>query len=331
MLPLLLACNGPLPDTAAPPTCAEGTYSRDSELTLSSVQALGTHNSTHIEPDELVSPSHAYTHAALDVQLADQGVRALELDLHYREGEGLQVFHLPIIDEETTCLAFADCLALIAAWSAANPCHSPLMIWLEPKDEDLDTLDETLLSLLDRHEEIEDAIRAGVGESQVITPDEVRGDWPTLSEAITAQGWPTLDTLRGRMLFSLLDSGDHRDTYLDGAPSLEGRLLFVDADSTSDPFAATLKIDSGLTDAEAITAAVSAGFLVTSNTDSAEDSDADNAARLAATLAAGSHFLASDFPAAVDGRDYTAAIPGGAPVGCNPVAAPADCLPADLE
>ncbi len=66
-----------------------------------------------------------YTHPPLDVQL-DRGVRSFELDLHYKNGE-FEVFHVPILDEGTTCRKLADALAPCAAGPRPIPatCRSP--------------------------------------------------------------------------------------------------------------------------------------------------------------------------------------------------------------
>ena len=116
----------------------------DDVLRLNHVQAKGTHNSYHVEPDVVFHDSHRYSHAPLDAQLRDQGVRQLELDLHYREDVGFEIFHLPGIDEVSTCVRFVDCLQEISDWSQEQPGHLPVMIWLEPKDD----MDELVPSLL---------------------------------------------------------------------------------------------------------------------------------------------------------------------------------------
>ncbi|MFT5680495.1 MAG: hypothetical protein ACI8RZ_001401 [Myxococcota bacterium] len=327
----LLACSGSTEDSGTLlPVCDPADYPQDDTLTLSAIQALGTHNSTHIAPETLVDSSHGYTHPPLGEQL-ERGVRQLELDLHYRDGEGIQVFHLPVLDEVTTCLQFSDCLAEIATFSDANPCHSPLMIWLELKDEDLDTLDDTLLTLTDRYDEIEAAITAGLGADRVITPDEVRGSHATLPQAIAADGWPTLRAARGRVVISLLEGDAHRDAYLTGTPALEGRQLFVRADTPEDAFAATFKEDNAIGHVEEIAALVAAGFLVTSNTDGVDDTDEENTDRFAATLSAGSHYIATDFIDPIEGHDYLPQIPDGTPARCNPVTAATGCVSADIE
>ena len=330
---LAVACSSPdaAPDSAAPGfDPGPSPYTLDDLLRPTDLQALGTHNSTHIEPESPVHPSHEYTHAPVTTQLAQQGVRALELDLHLHRDDGFHVFHLPVVDAETTCLRFADCLAEVRAWSLANPWHLPLMIWIEPKDEDLDAATADYVLFGDQHAELEAEIRAALPADCLFTPDDLRRDHATLPNAIAAEGWPTLGELRGKVLFSMLDSGDHRATYLAGSDTLEGRVMFVDADDATQPFAATLKINDAAGDAARVTELAQAGFLITSNVrDGPEHDAATGAAHLTASLAAGAHFLMSDRPATVDG--WQSAIPGGQPARCNPVTAPDACTAAEVE
>lgn len=319
MLLLLLAACSEQP----PPAACERP---DDTLPLTAVQALGTHNSTHIEPETPLDDSHRYTQPPLPAQLDVHGVRQFELDLHYREGEGFEVFHLPVIDEVTTCRELTTCLMQLKLWSDAHPCHLPLMVWMEPKDQEMDALIEGLLPLIDRFDELEDEILSIWPRERVFTPDDLRGDAATLPEAIADHGWPALGDLRGKVIFSMLDSGDHRAAYLEGSEVLAGRLLFVDASTPADPFAATFKIDDALEDGEALRARVTEGFLVTSNGDSASDT---SGVRFAATVAAGAHYIATDRLQPNEGAP--AAIPGGAPAACNPVSAPAGCTPQGVE
>lgn len=331
---LALACaGGPsgTADSAGPAGPGPSPYGLDDTLRLQHVQALGTHNSTHIEPDPVIHPSHAYTHAPITEQLDAQGVRALELDIHLHVDDGFHVFHLPNVDAETTCLRLADCLGEIRDWSLANPWHLPLMVWMEPKDEDLDTLVPEYDLFGDQHDALEAAILDTLPRDRIFTPDDLRGAHADLPTAIAAEGgWPTLGELRGKVVLSMLDGGDHRTTYLEGNPALEGRLLFVAADGADDPFAATFKINDAQGEAERVSALVEAGFLVTSNLrDGPEHGTDTGATHLADSLAAGAQFLMSDRPAPVDG--WSSEIPGGTPARCNPVGAPAECVAAEVE
>ncbi|MDP2309419.1 MAG: Ca2+-dependent phosphoinositide-specific phospholipase C [Pseudomonadota bacterium] len=333
LLWLVLACAGPddTPDdeTGAPPTTAgcEAAGPMDDALDLADVQALGTHNSYHIEPDQLFDASHAYTQPTLDAQ-ADVGVRAFELDVHLGDDGVFQVFHLPGIDPLSTCRTLGECLDVLLGWSDAHPCHSPFTVWIEPKDE-LDAAVEGLVPLAGHLTELDAAITDAWPRTRLIQPDDVRGGRATLAEGVAA-GWPSLADARGRMLVTLLDSGEHRAEYLDGAPSLEGRVLFVDSDTAADPFAATFKINDAGGSADEVRALVAANFLVTSNVDSNDADDATNSASLAAALDAGPQSLASDQVAEIAGSAYVAALPGGSPR-CHPERVPEGCGPEILE
>ena len=330
-LPLLLAACTAAPEdsgsTEEALTCAAlgSPYTQDDTLRLNHAQALGSHNSTHQQPEMLWDDSHAYTHPPLGEQL-ELGVRMLELDVHLREGVGYEVFHLPVLDEETSCLLLEDCLSEIKAWSDAHPCHLPVLVWIKPKDE-ADVLIEDLLPQVGRTAELEAALAAVWPAERVITPDEVRGTHDTLPAALSADGWPTLGALRGRILFSLIGGGEHRDTYLAESPDLADRWLFVDMPEVTNPAAAMAKDGSP----EELRAWAEAGLLVTANVDGVTSSDEDNAARLAAALEAGVNFAATDFVVPQGDSSYVAEIPGGAPARCSPVTAPAGCTAADIE
>ncbi len=270
-----------------------------------------------------------YSHVPLAEQLA-LGVRGFELDVHLTEDGELQVFHLPVFDAETTCLALEDCLVALMAWSDAHPCHAPVMIWVEPKD-DIDSLADGYDVLEGAILDLDSALREQLAGPRFLAPDDLRGDHDTLRDAVLTDGWPTLGELRGAVLVSLLDSGDHRQELLDQHPELAGRSMFVQSGSADEDFAATMKRDSPEDELETVAELLGQGFLITSNADSVTGSDEDNAAQLAATLAAGSHYVATDFPSLVDGRAYVAEIPGGAPVGCNPVTAPPECTAEAIE
>lgn len=296
-------------------------------MTWAHGQARGTHNSTHVEPAVPVHPSHRYTHAALSVQLGEQGVRQFELDVHHHVDGHFEVFHLPVVDAETVCQRLSDCLDELKAWSDANPRHFPVMVWIEPKDE-LDFVPPYDRIAPEHFDDLDAELRAGLG-ARLFTPDELRGAHDTLAEAV-AEGWPELNAMRGRYVFAMLDGGAHRDHYLDGHPVLEGRAMFVTSDA-DDPFAAVMKINDAVGNAERVGELARQGFVITSNVDSAEDDDGRNAERRDGSLAAGAHFLSSDFPAPVDDREYWLEVPGGDPVRCNPVTAPEGCDATVLE
>ena len=140
-------------------------------VALNEIQALGSHNSYHVQPRpallaalfgiSTVFEAWEYTHLPLDQQFETQGVRQIELDvfadplggLFSRRGglvaigedpesgipalaaPGLKVLHIQDLDFEATCLTFVDCLETVKAWSDAHPRHLPIMILVEAKDD----------------------------------------------------------------------------------------------------------------------------------------------------------------------------------------------------
>ena len=71
-------------------------------------------------------------------------------------------------------------------------------------------------------------IRSVFDADHVITPDRVRGAArDARGGRFESDGWPRLRAARGKVLFALDNTDAHRDDYLRGNPSLEGRMLFV--------------------------------------------------------------------------------------------------------
>ncbi len=213
-------------------------------LRMNQVQVVGTHNSYHVREKPIASGRATewnYTHAPLDVQL-DRGVRSFELDLHYRNGE-FQVFHVPIIDEGTTCRKLPDALATVRKWSEAHGRHVPISFLFELKREG-PGLDKRIQEVdAESFDQLDAVLRAGFAEGQIITPDVVRGEAETLREAVTKQGWPTLEASRGKVLFILHDEGKQREIYSRDHASQRGRVMFVRSDPERDD-CATLVLDN---------------------------------------------------------------------------------------
>ena len=309
------ACPPPLGSPSmrgeAPPVLA-----MDDVLRVNHFQAKGTHNSYHVEPTP-AHPEWMYTHAPLEVQLSEQGVRKLELDLWWNEHcERFEVFHIGFLDEETTCRLFTDCLSAIRAFSDAHPGHHPVLVQIEPKDSFDDAVGPSRFDALDAE------IRSVLPEDMLITPDSVRGARASVREAVETDGWPTLGEARGRMLFFLDRGGAQRDLYLRGHEDLSGRVLFVDGSAT-DPFAVVhVRNDPG-GDFDEIQALVRAGHIVRTR--------ADDDAALARALESGAHAISTNWPVPVAGHDFSLTIPDGTPSRCNPLSAPAGCTPEAIE
>jgi len=336
----------------------------ESCVRMNEVQTIGSHNSYHIEPvQELIDlfvgfdPDAIYwqyTHPPLGMQFGQQGIRQIELDVFadpegglystrialsligqpIESGElelelpGFKVLHVQHADFDTTCLTFVSCLIDVRDWSDANPGHAPIAILIEAKDENFFVpllppvvpIDAALFRDLD------DEIRSVFSDERILLPDDVRGDHATLEEAILEDGWPTLAEARGKVLFLLDNGGAKRDTYRDGALSLEGRILFASS-FPGEPDAAFVKVNDPLGDPTLIPDLVSAGYVVRTRADGdTVQSRNDDPTQRDAALASGAQWVSTDY-AEPDLRwsDYHVDLPGNAVLRCNPINAPSFC------
>ena len=341
---------------------------------LNQVQVLGSHNSYHVEPVQsplidlyLLFDDTAielqYTHRPLDQQFGELGVRQIELDvfadpegglyadpfgLKIRDGldqripeldpPGTKVLHIQDLDWDTNCQFFVECLGIVKAWSDANPGHLPILVLVEAKEEiapdplgfgfaipiefegpEFDTLDAE--------------IRSVFPPGQLITPDDVRGSFGSLRDAVLTRGWPSLGDSRGKVLFAL-DNASKRSIYLDGHPSLEGRVMFVDAEDHEDA-AAFVKVNGPVGNEARIQDLVAQGFIVRTRSDSGTlDARADDPTRREAALASGAQYVSTDYEEPdprPEFNDFVVSIPDGDPGRCNLVNAPSGCRNFALE
>lgn len=304
-------------DVAQPDVLQPGAL--DHLLRLNHIQLKGTHNSYHLRSEPLIAPDWDYDMPTLTDQLALHGVRQVELDVHYFP-EGYRVFHVFLLDEQSTCDRFVDCLAELEAWSAAHPEHLPIFVLVEPKDE------QDAHPIAGHYDELDDEIRGVWPEARLLTPDRVRGAHATLHEAISQSGWPTLAEARGKALFVLNASVEHLEGYAEGHPELAGRAAFTryrPHDAPPD----TIVFEHGVSgDSEAVVRdRVEAGYLVRSTVDDAAMPLAERQERIEAALRAGAQLISTDFPAAEEPGGYRFDLPGGVTARCNPVTAPRAC------
>ncbi len=347
-------------------------YPHDDQIRLNQIQSLGTHNSYHIQPKpklfEALKPrigglaeTLQYSHIPLEQQFATQGIRQIELDVYddpqgglyaKRSGlafigedpashlpelnlPGLKVLHVQDIDFDTTCTTFERCLTILKGWSDTHPLHIPIMVDVEAEEDIVPITGATIplpitTAMLDR---IDGEIRAVFPARQLIVPDDVRGQHATLEEAVRTDGWPTLRQARGRILFVLDNGGAAKEKYIDGHPSLRGRVLFTSSEP-GEPEAAFIKLNDPIGDFDHIRDVVAQGFVVRTRSDAdTVEARANNTMPRDMALASGAQWVSTDYPVPDPqiGTPYSVQIPGGKPARCNPISAPTDCQSLDIE
>ena len=304
-----------------------------------------------------------YRHPSLTSQL-DGGVRQIELDIfadpkgglyahpygekliaqaglpadpdfdpeHKMDKPGMKVMHVQDIDYRSTCQPFTACLAEVRAWSKAHPGHLPIYILVETKQGALKVqfpsvtpIDFTPALFDDLDAEIKSVFPA----SETITPDDVRGSYATLNEAVRANKWPTVADSRGKVVF-LMDQKKMGPIYLEGHPSLKGRVLFTNADPGK-PDAAFIEQNDA--PADVINALAKQGYLIRARSDSdTKQARTNDTSRRDAVLASGAQMISTDYPAAETAPSgYKVALPDNAVARCNPVLKTTACTAGSLS
>ncbi|MEZ5180017.1 MAG: phosphatidylinositol-specific phospholipase C1-like protein [Acidimicrobiales bacterium] len=336
-------------------------------LRLNQIQVVGSHNSYHLLPppaEVLLRRSFIgsadegllYEHAPLPEQFSDQAVRQIELDVWLdtqggryanpllrqvagtgpydpaMQQPGIKVFHVQDVDYASTCLTLVACLQQVKSWSDANPAHVPIAILLELKDDTLELGDFPFVVpekwTTTGMDSLDAEIRSVFSPDDLITPDDVRGGHATLDEAVTTDGWPTLEDSRGKVMFLMDNGGGYRSDYLAGHPALAGRVLFTNA-NPGDADAGFVKMNDS-SDEALIAQRVRAGYVVRTraDADTAEARANDTTTRDAA-LRSGAQWVSTDYPVPGLAVEFTSPyyvqIPGGVVARCNPVNAPVWC------
>lgn len=300
-----------------------------------------------------------YWHVSLTEQL-DLGLRKLEIDvLHDPEGgryanpygiemvkkaglppgpefdpdglmmqPGLKVLHMQDIDFRTNVYTFKQALEELKAWSATNPRHLPVVTIMNAKTGSIDRpgFTPTLPFGSAAFDAWDAEIRAILPPEKLITPDDVRADYPTLEAAVLAHAWPTLGWARGRFLFVLDQHDEKLETYIEGHPSLRGRVMFANA-TEGRPEAAFRIVNDAKDDFRQIQHLVRSGYIVRTRADSGTKEARENDdSTMKAALASGAHYVSTDYyyPNPEFGTDYKVELPGGGAGRWNPLLLPVE-------
>ncbi|QEH96474.1 phosphatidylinositol-specific phospholipase C1-like protein [Gluconobacter thailandicus] len=326
---------------------------------------------------QAVSPQAAealdYKHTTLDRQL-DGGVRQLEIDIYadtqggqYRhpkgpewerkggvtpdadpasaaamQGTDFKVMHIVDIDQHSNCEPFSKCLQIIRKWSDDHPDHFPVFIDVETKqdipfksDKLTFTVPETFTP--ETYDRLDKEITDIIGREHLLLPDDVRGAAPSVNEAIRTKGWPTLASVRGKIIF-VLDRPQDTARYVLNHPGLKGRVLFTNG-RPGDPDAAYTEVNEGFAgqegasfdNAEAgrkIPELVRQGYLVRTRADANTiEARQNDLSRREVSFKSGAQIISTDYPGLEPApwHDYKVQFANQAVARCNPVNAPKDC------
>lgn len=319
--------------------------------------------------DSVLAMELDYAHAPLSDQL-ELGLRQLELDLFYDpeggrfsrplgqellkkggqkpaefdprnhlEMPGFKVFHIQDIDYQSHCLVFIDCLASLLRWSEENRDHLPILITINPKvnaisragfdftqplpfsKSALDSLDEEILAIIPRE--------------KLIVPDDIRSGFASLEVAVKAGNWPTLEQARGKFLLAIdaAPQGDVIAAYLEGHPSLQGRVMFVNS-LPNTPHAAFMVMNNPLKSGEEIKSRVREGYLVRTRADAGtREARKGDYSRFEAALKSGAQYISTDYyiPDHRFPHNYTVKLDSQRIARCNPVFPGLSCDGKELE
>lgn len=327
-------------------------------LPINKIQVIGSHNSYKraIDPALLKvlkekDPNRMkgleYSHIPIVDQL-EMGLCNLEIDVYrdekggrYAHPKGLdlapnqapydpdgkmlkpgyKVLHVPDFDFRSDSYTFESLLKKLRNWSEQHPDHYPVFITLEtkggvtggPGSTDTEALTIQAFDELDR------CIEKNLGKKHLITPDDVRGSYATLEEAVIKGNWPTIKAARGKYLFVLDDRDRKRATYMEGHPSLKDRILFINADPGTPEAAVLIRNNAKLPQMKSL---VQKGYIIRTRADSdTREARANDKSYFEAACNSGAQIITTDYylKSTYFDSDYRISFDGEKYIRVNPV------------
>lgn len=266
---------------------------------LSITEQLDRYQLRNLEIDVVYDPEGGHYAQPMGLEiLKKNGVPTAPYNEH---GEmdlpGFKVLHVPDIDFRTSCSTLSACLEEIKLWSDKNPDHFPISITMNCKTSGVSMPGFTTPLPMDptAFDQLEQEILSVFSMDDIIRPDDVRGDYSSLEEAVLAHQWPTVEEARGKVIFVLDERGQKMKDYMEGHPSLKDRLMFVPA-SPGKPEAAFLIINNPLRSKKDIQELVKKGYMIRTRADAdTREARTGDLSRFHEALASGAQFISTDY------------------------------------
>ncbi|MBU0474623.1 MAG: phosphatidylinositol-specific phospholipase C1-like protein [Bacteroidetes bacterium] len=279
------------------------------------------------QKDSSLAYSLQYEHPSISEQL-NLGLRNLEIDLFYdpkggkyshphglellkslnnevisfdESGElktpGLKIFHIQDIDFRSHNLLFKNCLEELKKWSEHNSGHLPVIITVNAKDHIINepNIRVSLPFTKNALDSIDIEIKSVFAESKLITPKLIQGKFSTLEEAVLKNGWPIIDTIRGRFLFVLDETGAKLKNYLNPDSNLIDKVMFINSEE-GNPTAAFRIINDPEKNEDYIKSLVKKGYMVRTRADAdTREAREDNYSRFEKAISSGAQVITTDY------------------------------------
>ncbi len=317
-----------------------------------------------------------YYHADLTTQLDSFQLKGLEIDIYHDpkggryykrktnfffggkkksyvkelQEPGLKVHHMTGVDYRTHNYTFKSVLKEILEYSNNNPNHFPLFIMVELKEKAPGNVFPANLfghkkalkfdkeALLGIDEEIKEVFKDDL--DKVYIPDSLRLGDEYLKETILKDGWPTLNQMRGKILFIGHAKEKTKERYLDKeshrgknagwnyspVPSLKNRMMFFYLDEEH-PEAAIIQVDDPIVNQEKIKELVKKGFIVRTRSDTpVHEAKTGDYTKFNKAKTSGAQIISTDYykpdyraKTSKDWSDFTVIFKGDTTVRLNPI------------
>lgn len=248
---------------------------------------------------------------------------ALPYDTRELQKPGFKVLHSQDIDVRSNCYTWIHCLQEIKRWSDNNPDHVPILIMFNAKEggSEYPGVTVALDFTVDAYRALDNETLSVFPIERIVTPDNVRGNFGSLREAVLTDNWPSLDDARGKVFFALDEPPNKVQTYMDGRTSLEGLPKFVNSITEEHAHAAYFTINNPIRDQQRIKQAVSAGFIVRTRADANTVEARENSTtRRDAAFSSGAQYISTDYYVPrLEFSDYSVALPDKNIARCNPI------------